>query len=430
MVASRFFVRPALRSRRHLCTILALGSALASPLRAEEAAGPPAPDAAPPAVSAAAPAPAAPAAPAPSKHLTVKTVWSQFADLPLAGDADDTLRYGGKIDIYAEIKGGAIGLDDSLSLQVRPEFRYGHSSNGAIGLLPVNTQLFYPASEGEKFDLSLSLTKRWKSGATLTVGKVDVLDLAAQLPVVGGGGHEGFMNLAMALPPSAIVPETITGALLTVPTRHVLYRLWVFDPQLQTRKSGFEHPFDKGVAFLGSVTFPVKVAGKPGFYAIKLAGSTRKEIAAEALPPVLVPAPGSGFGTGSGEFSVVLAAYQYLRLYADAPGKGWGVFGQVYLSNGDPTFLDRSAIFGISGNPHFRPQDRFGVAWFRYSLTDTLVRALKNRVPLRDEEGIEAFYTLGLTRKIRLTTDVQVVRSAIAVRATGVTGSLRLTTSF
>ncbi len=373
--------------------------------------------------------PQAPAKAAPPDPVAIKLIASQFADVPVSGDADSTLRYGGKVDLYVDLKGSAFGLDDSIKLHFHPEFKYGESANGTVGLIPSNTQLFYPG-EGEVFDLSINVTKTWQSGTSLTVGKVNVLDIATQLPVAGGGGHEGFQNLAMALPPSAIVPGSITGALLNIPTEKALFRLWVFDPELQSRKTGFESPFDKGVGFLGSVTFPVKIDGRRGYYAIKLAGSTRSEVAAEALPAALVPPPGSAFGNRKGEFSAVLAFAQFITEYDDAPGKGIGIFGQVYVSNGDPTFLDRSGFIGIAGNPRFRPQDKFGIAYFRYSLTDSLIDVLSGRLALETEDGIEAFYTYGLSDRFRLTADVQVVDSAVSARDVGVIAGMRLTASF
>ncbi len=358
-----------------------------------------------------------------------RIVASQFVDMPIAGDAAETVRYSGRVDGHFDIMGSAFGIDDSVSLKIRPEYTWGKDSNGLIGLIPANTALFRGENTGD-FDLSLSLTKKWQSGATLTVGKVNVLDLGGKLPVVGSDGHDGFLNLSMALPPSAIIANTITGALLQVPTEKVLYRLWVFDPDTQYQRTGFETAFGSGVGFLGSVTFPVKIGGKPGYYALKLSGSTRDDINADSLPAALIPAPGSPFGQERGEFAAVLAAYQYIGVYPEAPGKGWGVFGQIYLSNGDPTFLDKSGFVGVSGNPRFRPQDRFGAAWFRYSLTDGLVDALANRIPLQDEEGFEVFYTLGLSQNFRLTADVQVIDSAVAPRDTGVLAGLRLTAEF
>lgn len=376
------------------------------------------------------PAPPLPAQKTPqTDHVSTRLVWSQFADSPISGDAKKTLRYGGKVDAYIDVKGGAVGLDDSLSLHVHPEFKYGESSNGEIGLIPANTQLFYPG-DGDVFDLSINVTKRWKSGASLTFGKINILDLATKIPIQGGGGHEGFQNLAVALPPSAIVPGSVTGALINIPTEKVLYRVIIFDPELQSRRSGLEDPFSKGVGVLASATFPVRIGGQRGYYGIKLAGSTRSEIAAEALPAVLVPAPGSGFGDRKGEISGIFAFEQYLNEYDDAPGAGIGIFGQVYVSNGDPTFLDASGFIGIGGNPKARPQDRFGLTYFRYSLANGLVDALHNRIALEDEEGVEAFYTVGLNKNFRLTANLQVVDSAISFRDVGVTAGLRLTTLF
>ena len=374
-----------------------------------------------------------PAVPPPEPPLTgpvsTRLVVSQFVDSPVAGDADSVLRYAGRADAYIDVKGRAFGLDDSYTLTLRPEYTWGESSNGEIGLIPSNTALFRGENAGD-FDLSASITKTWASGTSLTLGKVNVLDLGAKLPVVGSDGHYGFQNLGFALPPSAIIPNTLTGALLTVPTKKALYRLWVFDADSQYERTGFETGFESGVGFLASVTVPVKIGGAPGYYALKLSGSTRDSIAASNLPRALVPAPGSGFGNDAGEFAAVLAAYQFVKLYSEAPGKGWGFFAQAYASMGDPTFLDKSGFFGISGNPRKRPQDRFGAGYFRYSLTDELVRVLANRVPLEDEEGVELFYTLGLAEGVELTANAQVIDSAIAPRDTGVLAGLRLTTAF
>ncbi|MXP47712.1 hypothetical protein GRI43_09995 [Altererythrobacter luteolus] len=361
--------------------------------------------------------------------IKTRVLWSQFTDIVVSGDADDTLRYGGKIDAYVDIGGSTVGLDDSISLHVHPEFKYGESSNGEVGLIPANTLLFYP-DEGDVFDLDINITKRWKSGTSLTVGKLNILDLAARIPVQGGGGHEGFQNLALALPPSAIVPGSITGAMLNVPTDKLIYRVLVFDPELQSRRSGLEDPFSKGVGVLASATLPVKIGGKRGYYALKIAGSTRSEVAADALPAALIPAPGSSFGNRKGEISAILAFDQYIFEDSQNPGKGIGIFGQIYMSNGDPTFLDASGFIGISGNPKGRPTDRFGLTYFRYSLADGLVDVLNNRVALEDEEGVEAFYTVQVGKPFRLTANLQVVDSAVSVRDVGVTAGLRLTTAF
>ncbi len=361
--------------------------------------------------------------------VSVRLVVSQFVDSPTSGSADPLARYGGRADAYIDVAGSALGVDDSFKLTIRPEYTWGKTSNGVIGLIPSNTALFR-GEDADDFDLSVSVSKTWQSGAELIVGKVNVLDQGGRLPVVGSDGHYGFQNLSFALPPSAIVPNTLTGALLSVPTKDALFRLWVYDPDSQYERTGFETAFESGVGFLASVTLPVKIGGAPGYYALKLSGSTRDDIADENLPRALIPAPGRGFGEMQGEFAAVLAAYQYIGVYPEHPGKGWGVFGQVYASMGDPTFLDKSGFFGISGNPRKRPQDRFGAGYFRYSLTDDLVVALSDRLALEDEEGVELFYTFGLAKGLEVTANAQVIDSAVAARDTGVLVGLRVTTAF
>ncbi len=372
---------------------------------------------------------AAPQAPPPSKPVETKLSISQFVDVPVAGDAPGPFRYSGRADAYIDVQGSTLGLDDSWTFTLRPEFTWGKDSNGVIGLIPNNTALFRGEGAGD-FDLSASVSKRWKSGTKLTVGKVNVLDLGGKLPVVGSNGHHGFQNLSVALPPSAIIANTITGALLEVPTDNALYRLWVFDPDSQFERTGFETAFGSGVGFLGSVTVPLKIGGKPGYYALKLSGSTRNDINARSLPAALVPAPGSSFGNTRGEFAAVFAGYQFLGVYPEAPGKGWGIFGQVYGSLGDPTFLDYSGFIGVSGNPRGRPQDRFGAAVFQYSLTDELVSVLATRLGLEDERGVELFYTVGVADKFEVTANAQLIDSAVAARDTGVLLGMRLNATF
>jgi len=370
----------------------------------------------------------APPAPAPGP-IDLGIVVSQFVDAPVSGDADSTVRYAGRVDGYLDIKGSAFGIDDSLTLTVRPEFTWGESANGLIGLIPSNTALFRSEGAGD-FDVSASITHRWDSGVTLEVGKVNLLDISGELPIVASDGHYGFQNLGIALPPTAVVPNTLTGALLQVPTRDVIYRAWVFDPDSQFERTGFETAFESGVAFLTSATFIQRPGGKPGFYTVALVGSTRDSFAVDILPRALTPPPAGSFGNESGELALQLSAYQYLELYPEAPGKGWGLLARFQASTGDPTFLDYSGYIGVSGNPRFRPQDRFGLAYFQYSLTDELVDDIAFRLGLEDEQGVEAFYTFGVTDGIGLTADIQVVDSAIAFRDTGVKVGARLTAGF
>nr|WP_281501250.1 carbohydrate porin [Erythrobacter sp. F6033] len=379
----------------------------------------------------AAPPAEAPPAPPPPKPVDLRVVASQFVDVPVAGDAQSLARYSGRIDGYLEVRGSYYGGSDNLTIKIRPEYTWGETSNGEIGLIPGNTALFRPEGAGD-FDLSASIEYKWKDGTTLEVGKINVLDISGKLPIVASDGHFGFQNLGLALPPTAVVPNTLTGVALQVPKGKMIYRLWVFDPDSQYQRTGFETGFESGVGFLASAAVRTSLRGLPGVVNFAVVGSTRDSFAVDILPRALTPPPQpiGTFGNESGELAIQLSAYQFLKMYPEARGKGWGILARFQASSGDPTFLDYSGYFGISGNPRKRPQDRFGLAYFQYSLTDELVDDIAFRLGVEDERGVEAFYTYEFAKGFGLTANVQVVDSAIAFRDTGVTVGARLTTEF
>ena len=377
----------------------------------------------------AAPAPP-PSSPAP-KPVDLRIVASQFLDEPVSGDARSVLRYSGRVDGYLEVRGSAIGGPAGLTLKLRPEYTWGKSSNGEVGLIPANTALFRPEGKGD-FDLSASLHYEWANGTSLEVGKINVLDISGQLPIVASDGHYGFQNLGIALPPTAVVPNTLTGAMLQVPKGKMIYRAWVFDPDSQYQRTGFETAFRSGVGFMAAAARRTSVNRLPGIINLAIVGSTRDQYAQDILPAALTPPPPpiAEFGDESGEIAMQLSYYQFLKMHPHAPGKGWGILARFQASNGDPTFLDYSGYFGISGNPGFRTQDRFGLAYFQYSLTNELVRDIAFRLPIEDEQGVEAFYTYQFAKGFGLTANVQVVDSAVAFRSTGITLGARLTAGF
>jgi porin len=350
-------------------------------------------------------------------------VVSQFTDIPVAGDADSTLRYGGRVDGFF-----SYNATSNFKINLRPEYVWGESSNGAVGLIPTNSALFRSEGNGD-FDLSASLQYTWDSGATLEVGKMNLFDTSLTIPILESNGHFGFQNLGIVLPPTGIAPNTITGAMLTVPTEKMLYRAWVFDPDSQFGRTGFETAFESGIAVLVAAARRINLGGQPGVVNLAFAGSSRTDLTS-IIPSVLTPPPDGDFGDESGEFAVQLSAYQYLATYPEAPGKGWGILARFQASAGDPTFLDYSGYLGVAGNPRFRPQDRFGLAYFHYSLTNELVDDIAFRLDIEDEDGIEAFYTWQFDEGLGLTANLQVVDSAIRVRDRGVVLGGRLTAAF
>jgi porin len=359
---------------------------------------------------------------------TITGAFTNFAGIDVAGAGNNVLRLGGRLDLY-----GALPLGDRVTLNVHPEVVYGQNvnSNSDGSILPLNTALLLPSNGGEDFDLSANATIKLGEKSTLMLGKINLLDLVARTPIIGGGGLEGFQNILLAAPPSGLVPPSLIGGILTVPTSVGSFGFWVFDPANQTNKTGFESPFSTGVTFLASATIPVTIGGRQGYQNLKGSANTKTGFDLNDLPTLLLP-PGTILpGQKRGAWNVTYSFQQYLWQSATPGGPGWGVFGQFSVSDGNPTPLDLSGFIGLSGNPWpRRPGDKFGFAYFRQSFSNVLVDALAPVLDVSAEQGVEAFYTIPVGKAFRLTADVQIIDPAGTTKATAVVVGARLKAGF
>lgn len=116
-----------------------------------------------------------------------------------------------------------------------------------------------------------------------------------------------------------------------------------------------------------------------------------------------------------GGWFVKYGAQQFLRQDAANPARGWGVFGHIGAWDANPTPMQWSATLGVGGSPPLasRPRDRFGIGCFRSSFSQALRDGLAPILRLDDEQGVEAFYTAEVVRRLRITGHVQLIDSAI-----------------
>jgi porin len=141
----------------------------------------------------------------------------------------------------------------------------------------------------------------------------------------------------------------------------------------------------------------------------------------EALPPI--PAGGT---------HIKYAVQQFLWRDPANPKRGWGLFGHVGISRGTPSILDWSMTAGLAGSVPIaaRPLDRFGVGYFRFSLTNRVEDGLAALLPVRDEQGGEIYYTAQIGRHVRLTATGQIVDPVVRNAPTAAYFGLRAKTDF
>lgn len=160
--------------------------------------------------------------------VEVRAEWTHFLGAAIAGEGDSSPRYGGRLDGYIVVDGNDAGLWDGLTLNLHGEYVYGENINrvGSSLLLPVNAALAFPKSDGEAFDLSFNIVQRIGK-LRIQAGKINLLDATSAIPIVSGGGKQGFQHIGLASPPGLIASPKVFGAIVTAPVGRVVLNLGV-----------------------------------------------------------------------------------------------------------------------------------------------------------------------------------------------------------
>jgi porin len=337
---------------------------------------------------------------------------TQFGSGITSGVGPHDWQYGGKVDLYATLDGAKSGLMwDGFFLNAHAEQNYGRSINGYGGaLIPVNTALAFPGEELS--DLSLSVTQKFSDAFSIRFGKLNIIDFAKATPLKGGGGIDTFMNTALAAPITGLLPPKVFGAFFNLDAKPLSFSLAIYDPIDATRRTGFYEPFHEGVSFRATATYSVAPFGLPGFYGVRALYSTSSGLnwntVGELLFPITTP---TVLAKRSGPHFFGLSMQQYLMTDANDPKRGWGVFGEIGVSDGNPTPQDWAGLFGFGGTSFLpeRAMDRWGVAIFRNSISDEITRILRPAAR-GGEQGLEAFYNVAVTPWLHVSADVQFIR--------------------
>jgi porin len=359
-------------------------------------------------------------------------VWmTSFGQGVLSGDGDKDWQWGNKGDLIATFDGGKLGMWQGLYMSVHQEVVWGDDANnqGDGSILPLNTAMAFPRTGGDDHETSVTVTQAFGPRASITVGKINMLDPASKVPIMGGGGWETFMNTGLAAPISGVTPPYLLGAIGTLKTDPAIFTLMVYDPRNAQDRDVVEHPLAEGVTTSLSVIIPTKVFGNTGFYGVRGVYSSKEGLDLADVPELALPPESQSIQTKEGYWYASVSAQQYLWQTEANPAVGWGVFGQLSFSDGNPNPLAWSAIAGVGGTGGFfegRDRDKWGIAYFHYGLSDDLKDGLEAlNIELGDERGVEAYYNVAVAPWWRVTADVQWIDSATARRENALVASIR-----
>jgi porin len=348
-----------------------------------------------------------------SGPVDVRGEWTQFLGAAVAGAGDKAPRYGGRLDGFVTIRGENLGLWKGLSIELQGELLYGQSTNG-IGsrlLLPVNASLSAPPVEDLEADLSFSIVQRI-GRARVQVGKINLQESSSAIPIVGGGGKEGFQHVGLASPPALLAYPKIFGAILTAPAGRLILSLGVWTPDDWTQRFTPKGVFGGGTNAMFVATLPARIGGQQGLHSFSLLLTSRQARVGENFPDVRPPPGLEGAPQpGRGGTHIKYAVQQYFWRDPANPKRGFGFFGHIGVSNGTPDILDWSMTAGIAGSPPWneRPADQMGIGYFRFSMAPRVQEVLASRLPVGDEQGVEVYYTAQVSPALRLTAHGQLI---------------------
>ncbi len=328
--------------------------------------------------------------------ITLQPRVTLFQQNFVKGTGQNNSVFAGKADLKIILNGGKIGIK-RLTLITQIEQNFGESLNGAGGVaIPLNTATTFPGINGTNaLDISsLYFIYQFGQKNSLLLGKINVIDLAASSLYSGGAGIDSFWNMNFAAPVSGITPAYIFGSVASIYTKALKWTFMVYDPVSAVNRSGLENPFSQGVTFSASIEKTIQIGGLPGTHALKASYSTQDGSDLYDLGDIIFPTRSS---TVNLEDDRYYFSYRFTQQLGKIPNteKGWGLFGQVGISDGNPNPVDFGALLGIGGNSFFksRSKDEWGLGIYHYSISSPIDQfAAENGIPLRNETGLEIFY--------------------------------------
>ena len=340
------------------------------------------------------------------------------------GTGPKDFEYGGKVDAFINFDSAKLGLWEGGGFRSHIEYRHGAASSGLGGaIFAVNAMLYWPGDTPNRWAAtSLYLTQKLGDAGSIAIGKFNPDDLLAADPFYGGWGIDRFMNLILAAPPSGLIPVVFMGAVASIKAEPINWTVMVYDPQDRTFDYLPGNLFQTGVNVSVSGAHVTTLAGRKTTYAATAIYSTAEGTDYSGLQPGI-----SSTATKKGSYNVSVEFRHNLQESPLQPDAGWGFSFKLAVADGNPNYVQSSAIAGIAGKAIFlgRPQDSFGFGAYRYNLSDLLQTALRPNTSFSNEAAGEAYYNYKVTPWLHVTGDLQYIKPATSGFKNALVAALR-----
>ena len=363
--------------------------------------------------------------------ITFSGSLTQFYQGVASGGAEQTFRYGDKLDLFIVGDTGRMGLWKGGKIQIHAvDWQFGENVIAdATVLAPVNANLLTPIPE-PSFALTTFLFEQHLGGGFSAIaGRTNILDFWSTLYPDYGRGLDGFMNLSLLLPMNA-VPSlpfiTNAAGIIKAGERGLEAAFVVMESQESPTTVGLDFP--NGVTLLGLARKNTVFGRLSGSHTVMASYATGEYTSFDTSGWIIIPPGGVIPGTQTGTWMVQYLGEQ--RLWADPCNERryTKLFGRVGVSDEETSPFGVTASLSLEafGAMCGRPNDRMGIGYFYSELnSDFKDLFVLGGNPLNDPHGGEIYYNVEITPWFHLTADLQVIAPAMQANDTAVVFGLR-----
>jgi porin len=319
--------------------------------------------------------------------------------------------YSGRGEATLNLDTAKMGLWPGGLITVMGEGNFGSSLSSKTGsLIGTNANNLFPEPDSDFVVPNVTFTQFLSPTFGIALGKfATISDTAGDMnEFAHGKGGRQFLNPSFNFNPitALTVPYSTLGATAIIaPSKELVITAGVLDPHGKPGNSGVDTLFENGATLLAEGRYTTNFFSKTGHQLLAATYSTSSyaDLDQRAANFIL---PGLPVKEADGSWSAYWNADQYFYQPDPKVAQGVGLFTRFGISDGQANPIKSFASIGIGGKGGFfcRENDAFGLG---YSYTWAADNRITSAAGFGDAQGIEAYYSIAITRAIFLSPDIQ-----------------------
>jgi len=358
------------------------------------------------------------------KGVTFDANLTQVYQGMVSGGKSNDWEYGGRGALHTTVDTQKLGLwpGGFFTLELEGNWNDALTGRETGALMTVNSSQLYPEPFGDNVNVpQLAFVQFLSHYVGVLVGKIDTTGGDAN-EFAHGKGDKQFMNLALSFNPVTLVAtpySTLAAGMIVLPTKdpeQAIINVTVLSSNGKASTSGFDDLSKDELTFAIAGRVRTNMFERTGHQLLGVLYSNSDFASLDQrIGEDIGPGDALEIAKEDGSWAVYYNFDQYVYQPEKTADRGIGVFGRLGVSDGNPNLMKFFASYGVGAKGPFscRPNDEFGAGFYYLNVqSPTFTGPLATRRFLRDENGIEVYYSLAITPWARLTLDFQSIRQS------------------